>query len=85
MGRRMERELKRLERIHRKRLREQAERIRSCVTRDACERTDCIYFALPEDVAELIEFAEEILAEDLPDVENKSESAFALEKEGTRA
>lgn len=84
MGRRMERELKRLERIHRKRLREQAERIRACVTRDACERTDCIYFALPEDVTELIEFAAEILADELPDVENKSESAFALGKEGIR-
>lgn len=79
MGRRVKRELARLERIHRKRLMEQAKRIQECVTRDTCERMDCIYFALPEDVAELIEFAVEILADELPDAEKKSESACAYE------
>ena len=78
MGRRAKRELKRLDRIHRKRLLEQAERIRKCVEHDACDHPDCRYFALPEDVAELIEFAAEILAEELPDVENKGENAFAF-------
>lgn len=64
MGRRVKRELARLERIHRKRLLEQAERIRKCVQRDACDHPDCQYFALPEDVNELILFAAEILNEE---------------------
>ena len=63
MGRRANRELVRLERIHARRLLEQGERIRQCVERDACEKVDCQYFALPEDVSELIEFATEILSE----------------------
>ena len=71
MGRRMDRELKRLERMHRKRLAEQAEKLRTCVRRDACERTDCRYFAVPEDVDELIAFVCDILEED------QCESAFA--------
>ena len=78
MGRRTKRERKRLERIHAKRLLEQAERIKACVEHDACDHPDCRYFALPEDVAELIEFAAEILADELPDVENKGENAFAF-------
>lgn len=81
MGRRAKRELKRLERIHAKRLLKQAERIRQCVQRDACDHPDCQYFALPEDVSELIEFAAEILADELTGVENKSENAFAFEGE----
>lgn len=76
MGRRVKRELARLERIHRRRLLEQAERIRGCVTRDACEKQDCVYFALPEDVAELIEFAAGILAEDLTEEKSESDCAF---------
>ena len=79
MGRRCDRELKRLERIHRKRLLEQAKRIRECVARDACDHPECQYFALPEDVSELIEFAAALLAENLPTVENKSEIDFAFE------
>jgi uncharacterized protein YdhG (YjbR/CyaY superfamily) len=63
-GNRIERARKKLERIHRERLREQAERIRECVKRDACEKQDCVYYALPEDVEELIVFACEALAED---------------------
>ena len=69
MGRRVKRELARLERIHRKRLLEQAERIRACVERDACDHPDCQYFALPEDVNELILFASEILSEGVTDNE----------------
>ena len=65
MGRRVKRELARLERIHARRLLAQAERIRQCVERDACEKVDCQYFALPEDVSELIEFAAVILSESL--------------------
>ena len=64
MGRRNDRELKRLERIHRKRLREQAERIRACVERDACEKADCRYYALPDAAAELAEWVIGILDED---------------------
>lgn len=81
MGRRAKRELKRLDRIHRKRLLEQAKRIRQCVERDACDHPDCQYFALPEEVSELIEFACDILADELPGVENKSENAFVFEGE----
>lgn len=86
MSRRIERGLKRLERIHRRRLLEQAERLRVCVTRDACERTDCLYFALPEDVAELVTFAADLLAEEnrteFPaETGSKCESAFASEEE----
>lgn len=81
MGRRAKRELKRLDRIHRKRLLEQAERIKACVEHDACDHPDCRYFALPEDVSELIEFAAEILADELTGVENKSENAFVFEGE----
>ena len=61
MGRRNERELKRLERIHRLRLREQAERIRDCVEHDACEKTECRYYALPDAAAELAEWVIGIL------------------------
>lgn len=82
MSRRVKREKKRLDRIHRRHLLEQADRIRECVQRDACDHPDCQYFALPEDVSELIEFAAEVLAEDLPGVENKSESDFAFQKGG---
>lgn len=78
MGRRAERELKRLGRIHRKRLLIQAEKLKKCLERDACERQDCAYFALPEDVEELVEFACEILAEAGGE---KSESDFAFDGE----
>ena len=81
MGRRAKRELKRLDRIHRKRLLEQAERIRQCVERDACDHPDCQYFARPEEVSELIEFACDVLADELPNVENKGENAFAFRGE----
>ena len=69
MSRRVDRAMKRLERIHVKRLTEQAERIRQCVQRDACDHYDCQYFALPEDVAELIEFASAILSEEMTEHE----------------
>lgn len=63
MGRRTERELKRLERIHHRRLREQAERIKACAERDACEETGCAYYALPDAAGELAEWVLEILKE----------------------
>ena len=63
MGRRADRELKRLERIHRRRLREQAERIRDCAARDACQEVKCQYFPLPDAAAELAEWVIGILDE----------------------
>ena len=67
MGRRTERELKRLERIHRRRIREQAERIKACVERDACEKQDCIYYALPDAAAELAEWVLDLLDDEEDD------------------
>lgn len=67
MSRRTERARKRLERIHAKRLREQAERIMACVQRDACDHPDCMYFALPEDVTELMAFACDVLGANIPE------------------
>ena len=81
MSRRHERALKRLERIHHRRLLEQGERIRECLARDGCQVTDCMYFALPEDFEELISFACDVLAEEFGTLENKSENACAFAKE----
>lgn len=81
MSRRHERALKRLERIHHRRLLEQGERIRECLARDGCKETDCMYFALPENFEELISFACDVLAEEFGTLENKSENACAFAKE----
>ena len=80
MSRRVDRERKRLERIHHRRLREQAERIKECVERDACDHPNCRYFPLPDAAAELAEWVLEILDDE------KSESACAFEggPDGTR-
>ncbi len=64
MSRRVKRELARLERIHRRRLREQADRLRACVEHDTCERMDCQYFPLTEDVLEILDFVGDILGEE---------------------
>ena len=65
MARRHERALRRLERIHAKRLLEEAEKMKKCIEHDACDMIGCDYFARPDSALELMEFVIEILEDEL--------------------
>lgn len=48
-------------------------KIRGCVEHDACERTDCVYYAHLEELTELVNWIDEIL----PDGQCENVFAFA--------
>lgn len=48
-------------------------KIRDCVEHDACERTDCVYYAHLEELTELVKWVDEIL----PDRQRENVFAFA--------
>ena len=52
---------KRLERNQKMKMRERTERLRTCLNRDACEQQNCVYYTLPEEVLELLEWVDSIL------------------------